>query len=132
MYDFFLNRLKITFRPKYEDMPEGKLPEFELTLSKKMNYETLAQKVGEHLNYEATKLRFWSPGTNGQPKGQAIRRNSNSTLAELVQPSYNATPSSLFYYELLDISLQELETKKTVKITWMGLHNKEEVCSHDV
>lgn len=126
MYDFFTNRLQVFFKPRFEEQMERKLPDFELTLSKKMNYEQLAQKVGEYLEYDPLKLRFWSPGANGQPKSPAIRRNSPSTLAEMVQPSYQTAPSSVFFYELLDISLQELETKKNVKITWMGLHNKEE------
>lgn len=39
-YDFFLNRVNVTFRPKYDD-PEQK-PEFELTLSKKNTYEQVS------------------------------------------------------------------------------------------
>lgn len=44
----------------------------------------------------------------------------------MIQPGYVQTPSHLLYYELLDVTLTELETKKSVKVTWMGLNNKEE------
>jgi len=126
MYDFFTNRLQVYFKPRFEEHGELKLTDFDLTLSKKMNYETMAQKVAEHLEWDPLKLRFWSPGPNGQIKGPAIRRTSPSALSEMVQPNYQTSPTSVIFYELLDISLQELETKKTVKITWMGIHNKEE------
>ena len=39
-YDFFLNRVVVSFKPKYED-PEPK-PEFEITLSKKNTYEQVS------------------------------------------------------------------------------------------
>lgn len=56
----------------------------------------------------------------------SIRRNGAANVAEMVQPSYTTTPTTLLYYEMLDIPLQELETKRNVKITWMGTQNKEE------
>jgi hypothetical protein len=31
------------------------------------------------------------------------------------------------YYEILDISIIELETKKSLKVVWTGRTNKEEV-----
>jgi ubiquitin carboxyl-terminal hydrolase 7 len=125
MYDFFQNRVVVHFKPRFQEEGEKKKPEFELTLSKKMTYEQMSTRVGEHLDYDAAKLRFTSAGNNGQPK-TPIRRNVAMNVAEMVQPSYATTPQTLLYYELLDISLQELETKRNVKIIWMGLNNKEE------
>ena len=40
-YDFFLNRVVVNFKPKFED-PEPK-PEFEITLSKKNTYEQVSR-----------------------------------------------------------------------------------------
>jgi ubiquitin carboxyl-terminal hydrolase 7 len=39
-YEFIQNRVKIQFRPKYEEV-DATNPEFELTLSKKQNYDTV-------------------------------------------------------------------------------------------
>lgn len=36
-YDFFLNRVIVAFKPRYDDMEQK--AEFELTLSKKMTYD---------------------------------------------------------------------------------------------
>jgi ubiquitin carboxyl-terminal hydrolase 7 len=44
-YDFFLNRVVVSFRPKFDD-PEPK-PEFELSLSKKNSYDQV--RVGAAL-----------------------------------------------------------------------------------
>lgn len=126
MYDFFVNRVVINFKPRYEETDEAKQAEFELTLSKKNNYEQVAQRVGAFLDYDPAKLRFTAAGTNGLPKNVAIRRTQAANVAEMVQPSYTATPMTLLYYEMLDIPLQELESKRNVKITWMGCSNKEE------
>ena len=87
----------------------------------------MSTRVGEYLTYDQTKLRFTGVGSTGQAKNTAIKRTLSMNVAEMVQPNYATTPSTVLYYELLDISLQELETKKTVKVTWMGAHNKEEV-----
>lgn len=126
MYDFFVNRVVVTFKPRYEEIEESKQAEFELTLSKKNNYEQVAQRVGAFLDYDPAKLRFTAAGTNGLPKNVSIRRTQAANVAEMVQPSYTATPMTLLYYEMLDIPLQELESKRNVKITWMGTSNKEE------
>lgn len=119
-----MNRVVVAFKPRFTDTPQQ--AEFDLTLSKKMTYDQIAQQVGEYLKYPSNKIRFTaSTGQNQQPK-TILRRHSSHTLAEMIQPGYTQTPSHLLYYELLDVTLTELETKKTVKVTWMGLNNKEE------
>lgn len=87
----------------------------------------MANKVGEYLKHDPLKLRFTqSNGQNGQPKN-IIRRMASLSVAELIQPSYMTSTNNLLYYELLDVSIIELETKKSLRITWVGLSNKEEV-----
>jgi hypothetical protein len=87
----------------------------------------MATKVGEVLKHDPLKLRFTqSNGQNGCPKS-IIRRQGSLTVAELIQPGYMATTNNLLYYELLDVSIIELETKKSLRITWVGPNNKEDV-----
>ncbi|GAA5890945.1 hypothetical protein JCM8208_003103 [Rhodotorula glutinis] len=126
MYDFFMNRVLVTFRPKYVDDPDHALDEFAITLSKKQTYDQMAHKVGERLKHDPLKLRFTqSNGANGAPK-TIVRRQANSTVAELIQPGYMATNTNLLYYELLDVSIIELETKKSLRVTWVGPTNKDD------
>lgn len=83
-------------------------------------------KVAEMLKHDPLKLRFTqSNGQNGTPKS-IIRRQANLTVSELIQPSYMSTNNNLLYYELLDVSIIELETKKSLKITWINASNKED------
>ncbi|GAA5865830.1 hypothetical protein JCM8547_005726 [Rhodosporidiobolus lusitaniae] len=124
-YDFFLNRVVVTFRPRFDD-PDREYEEFSITLSKKNSYDQMAQKVGERLKYDPLKIRFTqSNGANGSPK-TIVRRQQNNSVAELIQPGYMTTSCNLLYYELLDVSIIELETKKSLKVTWVGPTNKEE------
>lgn len=90
----------------------------------------MAAKVGEFLKHDQLKLRFTqSNGQNGSPKN-VIRRLANLTVAELIQASYMASNCNLLYYELLDVSIIELETKKSLKITWVDATNKAENVAH--
>lgn len=141
MYDFFVNRVVVTFKLRNEDPIDPTKGQFDLTLSKKNNYEQvcifetlmaflimsqLAQRVGTQLDWDPAKLRFTAASTNGQPKTAPLRRSAPATVAEMVQPSYTATPMPVLYYEKLEIPLSELESKRTLRITWMGTQNKEE------
>lgn len=118
-----MNRVVVQFKPKSAGMERDE--EFELTLSKKISYESVAQQVGEHLKFPGNKIRFTASTQSGQSK-QPLRRHNSQTLAEMIQPGYTPNATNLLYYELLEVTLAELETKKSVKVTWMGLHNKEE------
>lgn len=123
-YDFLQNQVKVLFKPRFEDSEYKQ--ELELTLSKKMTYENMANKVSERLKHPALMLRFTTGnGPNGTPK-TVLKRTANQTVSEIVSPSYLQGQASLLYYELLDISIVELETKRSLKIYWMGAHNKED------
>jgi ubiquitin carboxyl-terminal hydrolase 7 len=107
--------------------------DFTLTLSRKMTYDQFSKKVGEHLNVDPSHLRF-SPvlATNGKAK-QPIKRNINQTLFQILNGQYGSYGYSMhladaLYYEVLDTSLSEYETKKTLKVTWLAEGINKEVC----
>ncbi|KAF8921385.1 ubiquitin carboxyl-terminal hydrolase 5 [Mucidula mucida] len=119
-YDFLQNRVMIIFRPKVD---EGD-PEFNLVLSKKHNYDTMSQKAGEYLRHDPIKLRFTTThAQNGTPKS-ILKRSLNQSIAEIMSPYY--ATSTVILYERLDVSIVELETKRSLKVVWTGIHNKEE------
>lgn len=122
-YDFLQNQVRVLLKPRFEDAAERS--EFELTLSKKMTYDMLAAKVGERLKQDPLMLRFTvANGANGTPR-TVLKRAANQTVNEIIQTSYLQGSASLLYYEVLDVSIVELETKRALKVTWMGAHNKE-------
>ena len=86
----------------------------------------MSQKVAEHLKHDSIKLRFTTSNTNGTSKS-ILKRSLNQTISDIMQPNaYNASPSTVIFYERLDVSIVELETKRSLKIIWTGIHNKEE------
>ncbi|KAF2816307.1 cysteine proteinase [Mytilinidion resinicola] len=130
-YDYLLNRINVEFVPKFLSDPEEET--FTLALSKKMTYDQLCAKVGERLSIDPTHLRFTTVNASGRPK-QAIKYNVGSLLGTILQPStYHYTGNVMqkadaLFYETLDMSLKELESRKMVRVTWLpeGL-SKEEI-----
>ncbi|KAJ3862479.1 hypothetical protein EV359DRAFT_74151 [Lentinula novae-zelandiae] len=122
-YDFIQNRVMIIFRPKYEDSDHDH-PEFSLILSKKQNYDTMSIKAGEYLRHDPIKLRFTTTHANNGNAKSVLKRSLNQSIAEIMAPYY--TTSAVILYEKLDVSIVELETKRSLKVIWTGIHNKEE------
>lgn len=139
------------FKPKIED-PDPKAT-FEVMLTRKMTYDQvrralsilpvrsrvtinacflpsphpkMANKVSEALGgHDPIKLRFTSAsGNSNAPKG-IIKRSLNQSVTEILHSSYG-NPVAMLYYEKLDVSIVELETKKSLKVTWTGSQNKDE------
>jgi ubiquitin carboxyl-terminal hydrolase 7 len=122
-YDFIQNRVMIFFRPKFED-PDHDHPEFSLILSKKQNYDTMSIKAGEYLRHDPIKLRFTTTHSNNGNAKSVLKRSLNQSIAEIMTPYYST--STVILYEKLDVSIVELETKRSLKVIWTGIHNKEE------
>lgn len=109
---------------KFAPIKGGEGEEFTLTLSRKMTYDQFSKKVGEHLNIDPTHLRF-APviASTGKPK-QFIKRNVNQNLYQILNGQYGTYGYSMhrpdaLYYEVLETSLSEYETKKVLKVTWL-------------
>ena len=120
-YDYLLNKIPVTFMPRTAESDGG---EFTLDLSKKMTYDQFSIKVGEHLGVDPTHLRYATVNaTTGKPKTW-VKRTVNQNLLQILtsQYSYGYTNhrSDALYYEVLDTSLSEYETKKIMKITWLS------------
>jgi ubiquitin carboxyl-terminal hydrolase 7 len=125
-YDFLQNRVMIIFRPKFEE-PDHDHPEFNLVLSKKQNYDTMSSKAGEYLRHDPIKLRFTTThATNNNSPKSVLKRSLNQSIAEIMAPSYINPTTTVILYEKLDVSIVELETKRSLKVIWTGIHNKEE------
>ena len=43
-----------------------------------------------------------------------------------MSPQYGHPTTTLILYERLEVSIVELETKRSLKVMWTGIHNKEE------
>lgn len=122
-YDHLLNRKLITFSPKVVTDSEKEV--FKLELSRKMVYDQFSAKVGEHLKVDPTHIRFSTVNaTTGKPKA-IVRRTAHQNLFQIMNSQYgqysnNNQRDDSLYYEVLDMSLSELETKKTMRITWVS------------
>ena len=107
-FDYLLNRVTVRFKPKNDPQSAG----FELTMSKKMTYDQVSQKVAEHLCADPMRIRFTTADLDTQAPKSIYRRNARALLKEMIPSSYAPHPLNLLYYEVLDISILDLETNK--------------------
>lgn len=121
-YDFLLNRTSIAFHPR----PGLDGDVFTLTLSKKMTYDQMSAKVAEHLRIDPTHLRFATVNTSTNKPKAWVKRNLNQTLNQIFHAQYSTYGgysthrSDVLYYEVLETSLADFETKKTMKVSWLS------------
>ena len=131
-YDFLLHKRLVQFRP-HPRTPN--VDPFDLLLSSKQTYDQVAARVGDKLNIPPTHLKFFTVNnTSGNPKA-AVKRGQTQTLQNILNPPYssfgggNQRPDSL-YFEILDMSLAELDTKKAFKVIWLSEGITKEVSTH--
>ncbi|KAK5166488.1 ubiquitin-specific protease ubp15 [Saxophila tyrrhenica] len=139
-YDFLINRIYVTFTPKFIPMqnyqPRTEGDEiFRIPLSKKDSYDALAIKVAEYLSaagatpVDPSHLRFTTVHIqSGKPKS-IVKRQAGATMANVLLAGsgyggyggYAPTqaPDHMFY-EVLEMSLTDLEQRKTVRINWLS------------
>lgn len=116
-YDFLLNKITVSFKPRYVD--QDITEEFDLVLSRKTTYDMLSLKVGEHLNVQPTHIRFTTINSTTHMPKFTVKRIPSLTLQNILQPAYLQSPLNTLFYEVLEMTLSELETKRTLKIGWL-------------
>ena len=123
-YDFLFNKKTIKFAAHPTRCDEAKYPPFELTMSAKNTYDQVAERVGAVLNAPPSHIRFWTVNTTtGNPKTPVKRSAASNLLSMLHTGTYTQTQQyrvEAFFFEVLEISLEELEFKKSVKLTWLS------------
>lgn len=121
-YDFLVHKRDVKFWPM--DTTSG-LETFTLVLNSKYSYDQVAARVGDALGVDPTHLRFTTiNATSGKPKG-IVKRGQGQNLQSILNPPYstfsnNNQRNDSLYYEVLDMSLQELDTKKSIKLMWVS------------
>ena len=124
-YDFLYNKKMVRFHAHTSRSDPNEFPPFELVLNSRINYDQLSEKVANHLGVEPTHIRFYTVNsTTGNPRGP-VKRSPTATLHAILNPNGYSTlnmnqRNDALYFEVLDMSLAELDTKKNVKITFLS------------
>ena len=122
-YDYLLNRVTVHFTPK-SVIKNADEDVFELALSRKMTYDQFSAKVGERLKVDPTHIRFSTVNATSLKPKSVVRRNLNQNLYQILNPqfsTYNANQrNDTLFYEVMDMSLSEMETKKPMRLIWVS------------
>jgi len=124
-YDYLLNKVSILFSER--GAADGEDGQFNLELSKKMSYDQIVAKVGEYLKVDPTHIRLSTVGaSNGRPRAY-VKKLANQTLSTILSGPYTgysmssqSQRSDWLQYEVLELSLAELESKRIIKITMLS------------
>jgi ubiquitin carboxyl-terminal hydrolase 7 len=128
-YSYMTDLIKVKLLPKVP----GAGPELTLIMSKKMTYDDVSERVAKQLNVLPTHLQFRQAHNQSNAPKAPLKRAQHGNLAAMlsVHNYYGSLPPApnMLYYETLEISLAELETKRMFKFTWLpdGI-SKEEAC----
>jgi len=90
---------------------------FQLELSKSMDYDDITQAIANQLSVDPNFIRLTAP--SGNRPGNVIKKLNNRQKLRDFCTYYDSFIPSL-YYEELSIPINELETKKTVTISWQN------------
>lgn len=90
-----------------------------------MSYDQFSAKVGERLKVDPTHVRFSTVNSTTGKSKAPVRRNANQTLFQILSPQFGTYNNSnqradTLYYEVMDMSLSEMETKKSLKVVWVS------------
>ncbi|KAL5594772.1 hypothetical protein BROUX41_001686 [Berkeleyomyces rouxiae] len=124
-YEFLCNKKTLQFVPHPTRCDETQYPDFSLTVSSKIPYERLAERIGQHLGVPSTHLRIWTINpTTGNPK-VVVRRTGTTTLQSILTPGnygqfHTSHRTDAMYFEVLEMSLAEMETKKNIRLVWLS------------
>lgn len=124
-YDFLENKRTVRFHPHPTRCEQEQYQPFDLVLNSKINYDNLSERVGAYLNTEPTHIRLWTVNAATNNPKAPVRRGTNPSLRQILNPMGSSTvnPSQrgdAFYFEVLEMSLAELDTKKSIKLTWLS------------
>lgn len=124
-YDFLYYKQKVDFAPHpVRNANAAELPAFSLILNKKHTYDQVSARIASKLGIDPTHLRLWSVNNTTNLPKTAVKRTASQNLQSMLTPSYttysNTQRSDALFYEVLEMSLSELDTKKAMKVTWLS------------
>jgi len=96
-----------------------------LPMDKRMAYEEVCEAVGKAVGCAGPLVRLTMHNCyTEQPKPTSIRFRGVETLFNMLMAFPNKATDTL-YYEVLDIPLQEFESKKSLKVSWHNMFAEE-------
>lgn len=115
------NRIEVTMCDKNSPNDPG----FNVTLSSRMTYTQMAEKISWYLDVDPRKIQFFKAQLYGAGlPGNPLRCTYEGTLRDLMM--YSQKASKKLFYQLLSIPIDELENKKQIKCIWIGKDLKEQ------
>ncbi|XP_055345992.1 ubiquitin carboxyl-terminal hydrolase 7-like isoform X2 [Paramacrobiotus metropolitanus] len=120
----------LTFRTEIEfvdkERPNDEIRTFMLTLNLRMSYQQVVSAVAARLQTDPKRIQlFRCQNSVRDTAGSAIAGSCEQTLHHLVQSRLSMSKSKKLFYQQLDMDIDELESRKEVKILWQPNYRDE-------
>lgn len=133
-YDYLANRVSVKFAAKpgvaqniVMDTPDN--ANFDLFMSKRETYDGVATKVAAHLSevsgttIDPAYMRFTTVAPQTAKPKTIVKRAPSTTLSNILYSGYTGYTGQgmdALFYEVLEMSLTDLEQRKLIKVTWLS------------
>ncbi|RKP09509.1 ubiquitin carboxyl-terminal hydrolase 5 [Thamnocephalis sphaerospora] len=115
----------VCFRPLPKLDSDGQ-QEVSAMLLRDMKYDEASTSCRDLLGIDPMKLQF-TPASHSNNMRSPLRRDPEMILADmLLHTNIPMNKSSVIYYEVLDVDITEFDTKKKLKVIWLGLNHSDE------
>ncbi|KAI7906203.1 uncharacterized protein BX663DRAFT_499233 [Cokeromyces recurvatus] len=131
--DYYLslyNRACVLFKPKHNNTNKHH-EEIKLILDRTSNYMAIANKLANEIQVDANKIRLTSShAITNQPR-DVIHYKSGMRLDEMLihlpkpldylhSVNIDTLNAPVMYYEVMDVNIADLETKRSIEVTIIG------------
>ncbi|XP_050425413.1 ubiquitin carboxyl-terminal hydrolase 7 isoform X1 [Adelges cooleyi] len=102
-------------------------PGFTIGMSMYMNYHDMLQEVAERVSVDQRKLQlYFSISGQKECPGEPIKNSYQGPIRELISNNSGKRYPKKFFYQEMHMPVDELESKRPVKIIWCGPKLKDE------
>ena len=120
-FEEYDNQLTVTFKPR---IPNEKLRDVELLMSRKFTYPQVVSLLGAQLQVDPNFILISQPGAGSQKI--PILSSNTMALAEMIGMQFYPHLMNTIFYEILPMTIQEYESKTYVRASYLDSSTKEQ------
>ena len=128
-YEFLQLQVQIEFRQKPKVFgtkgQDDTGNKFKLMLSKRTDYDGIIHKLADHLKADPEKIRLFANLSGSDLPRNPIHRVAGQTLHEIIQACYCTPSNFIFFFEVTEINVKELEALKSFSFIVFDEHLRE-------
>lgn len=119
-YEFLVNSVVVNFVP----LENPSRQPISMRMVKETRYNKIIQRLATELKWDPEKIRLTAtdPFHKGQPARMPLIPSDSMTLYEIIKGVYSGDILDRIYYELFDVSVEEIRYRRLIRLGWRDSH----------